>query len=113
MEQPRNWLYDGSRQLPPAVAAATWAAVLSGFSALVHAPLACWRGWWPERRWGFSTQALAGRLADRGKGLAVNVLLAAAAWTRVRARARPARRWPLPAAAAAAIGAWRTRRREH
>jgi len=70
----------------------------------VRTPLAFWRGWWRERRWGFSTQGAGGWLVDRTKGLAVSLVLTAAAWTGAVALARglPGL-WALPAGAALAL----------
>ncbi len=72
-------------------------------SAAVRLPLAWWRGFVRERRWGFSTQRASGWLADAAKGLAVSVVLMAALWTGVvgLARALPGW-WAVPAAAALA-----------
>ena len=83
--------------------AALWAAVVTVGAAAVCLPLDLWRGYLRERRWGFSTQSIGGWLADRAKGQAIAVALAAAAWTGAvgLARAFPSW-WPLPAALAAA-----------
>jgi len=45
---------------------------------VVRLPLAWWRGFVRERRWGFSTQSFRGWLWDRAKGFAVGCALAAA-----------------------------------
>ena len=85
-------------------AAAAWAAIVVLASWLVRAPLSCWRGWWRERRWGFSTQSFGAWLADQGKGLAISVVLLAGAWTGVVALAHALPGWwPAPAAAGAAL----------
>jgi Zn-dependent protease with chaperone function len=99
-----HWLYSPLRSLSPVVAAAAYAALVPTFSAVLRTPLALWRGWWRERRWGFSTQSLGGWLADRAKGLAVSLVLGAAAWTAAvaLARALPGS-WALPAGAALAL----------
>ncbi len=98
------WLYSGPRGLPPAAAAAVYAAIVVTLSALVRLPLGAWRGWRRERRWGFSTQSLGGWLADQAKGLAVNVVLTAVAWTSAVALARALPGWwALPAGAALAL----------
>jgi STE24 endopeptidase len=87
-----------------AAAAVAWAALVLCASTLVRAPLAGWRGWRRERRWGFSTQSLGGWLLDQAKGLVVSVVLLAAAWTGVVALARTLPGWwPVPAAAGAAL----------
>ncbi len=99
-----TWLYDGPRGLPATAAAAAYAAIVVGFSTLVHAPLSFWRGWWRERRWGFSTQSARGWLGDQGKGLAVTVVLSSATWTAAVALARSLPGWwALPAGAALAL----------
>jgi STE24 endopeptidase len=98
-----SWLYSGLRGWPPAAAAAAYAAIVVVLSTVVRLPLAAWRGWWRERRWGFSTQSFGGWLADVAKGLAVNVLLTAIAWTVAVALARALPGWwALPAGAALA-----------
>jgi STE24 endopeptidase len=99
-----RWIFSAVRSLPPAAAAAAYAALVAAFSSAVGTPLALWRSWLRERRWGFSTQSVRGWLADRAKGLAVAVLLAAAAWTAAvsLARASPGW-WALPAGAALAL----------
>ena len=80
-------------------AAAAWSAVVVTAADLVRLPLAWWRGFLRERRWGFSTQTFAGWLGDRAKGWAVGLVLTAAAWTAAvgLARALPGW-WVLPAA---------------
>jgi len=50
-------------------------ALVTGFATLVRLPLSAWRGWFYERRWGFSTQTLRGWLWDRAKGLVLGVAL--------------------------------------
>ena len=103
-----NWVGDrlwaGVARLGWAGSAAAWAAIVVVAADLVAAPLAFWRGFVRERRWGFSTQTPRGWLADRAKGLAIGVVLTAAAWTAAvgLARALPGL-WPLAAAAALAL----------
>src|SRR2546423_15075349 len=63
-----DWLFSPLSSLSPVAAAAAYAALVTAFSSLVRTPLACWRGWWRERKWGFSTQGAGGWLADRAKG---------------------------------------------
>ncbi|HZT52761.1 MAG TPA: M48 family metalloprotease [Gaiellaceae bacterium] len=101
---PGRELWDVVAALGWAGAAAAWAALVLAVSRLVQAPLSCWRGWWRERRWGFSTQSLRGWLADQGKELAVSVVFLAGAWTGAvgLARALPGW-WAVPAAAGAAL----------
>ena len=43
-------------------------ALVLAVSTLVRLPLSAWRGWAWERRWGFSTQSLAGLARGRGQG---------------------------------------------
>jgi STE24 endopeptidase len=104
------WSWVGDRLWAPlaglgwAGSAAAWAAIVVAAADLVGSPLAFWRGFVRERRWGFSTQTARGWLADRAKGLAVGVLLTAAAWTAAvgLARALPDA-WPVAAAPALAF----------
>src|SRR5690348_7967645 len=53
-------LFAPLRPLPPVAAAAAYAALVTAFSSVVRTPMALWRGWWRERRWGFSTQGPGG-----------------------------------------------------
>ena len=100
-----DWLFSPLRSVTPVAAAAAYAALVTAFSSVVRTPLALWRGWWRERRWGFSTQGAGGWLADRAKGLAVSLVLGAAAWTAAVALARALPGWwALPAGAALALG---------
>ncbi|HZD86665.1 MAG TPA: M48 family metalloprotease [Gaiellaceae bacterium] len=96
------WLEPGS--LPPVAAAAAYAAIVVALSDGLRMPLALWRGWLRERRWGFSTQSLGGWVADRAKGLAVSVVLAAGAWAAAvgLAHALPGW-WAVPAGAGLAL----------
>lgn len=99
-------LFAPLRPLPPVAAAAAYAALVTAFSSVVRTPMALWRGWWRERRWGFSTQGPGGWLADRGKGAGVSLLLRAAAWAAAVALARALPGWwALPAGAALALAA--------
>jgi STE24 endopeptidase len=99
-----HWLFSPLDSLPPAAAAAAYAALVTTFSNVLRGPLAFWRGWWRERRWGFSTQGAGGWLADRAKGLAVSVVLGAGAWAAAVALARALPGWwAVPAAAALAL----------
>jgi STE24 endopeptidase len=104
------WTWAGRRlfgavaALPPAAAAAGYAALVVAVSSLVRLPLAAWRGWFRERRWGFSTQSLAAWLGDRAKGLVLSLALTAAAWAAAVALARALPGWwALPAGAALAL----------
>jgi len=100
-----DWLFSPLTSLSPVAAAAAYAALVTALSSVLRTPLAFWRGWWRERRWGFSTQGVGGWLGDRGKGLAVSVVLGAGAWAAAvaLARALPGR-WALPAGVALALG---------
>jgi STE24 endopeptidase len=90
--------------LPPVAAAAAYAALVVTSSSVVRTPPAFWRGWWRERSWGFSTQGAGAWFADRGKSLAVSIVLAAAAWAAAVALARAFPGWwALPAGAALAL----------
>jgi STE24 endopeptidase len=99
-----DWLFAPLKSVSPVAAAAAYAALVTVFSSVVRIPLSFWTGWQRERRWGFSTQSAGGWFADRAKGLAVSIVLGAAAWAAAVALARafPAW-WALPAAAALAL----------
>ena len=97
-------LFSPLTSLSPIAAAAAYAALVTVISNVVRAPLACWRGWWREREWGFSTQGAGGWLGDRAKGLAVSVVLGAGAWAAAVALARALPGWwAVPAGAALAL----------
>jgi STE24 endopeptidase len=99
-----RWLFHPLRSLSPIAAAAAYAALVLTFSSVVRTPLAFWRGWRRERRWGFSTQGAGAWVADRVKGLAVSIVLGAAAWTSAVALARALPGWwAVPAGAALAL----------
>jgi STE24 endopeptidase len=99
-----DWLFSPLTSLSPVAAAAAYAALVTAFSSLLRAPLAFWRGWWRERRWGFSTQGVSGWLGDRAKGLAVSLVLGAGAWAAAVALARSLPGWwAVPAGAALAL----------
>ncbi|HEY2310166.1 MAG TPA: M48 family metalloprotease [Gaiellaceae bacterium] len=96
-----RWLFSPLESLSPVAAAAAYAALVTILSSVVRTPLAFWRGWRRERQWGFSTQGATGWFADRAKGLAVAVVLAAAAWAAAVALARGLPGWwALPAGVA-------------
>ena len=84
--------------------AALWATASLLAAAAATLPLDLWRGLVRERRFGLSIQSARGWLADRAKGEAVGVVLAAGSWTAAigLAHAWP-RWWPVPAAAALAL----------
>ena len=66
---PGRTLFGLVDSLPPAAAAAAYAALVVCVSTLVRLPLAGWRGWLRERRWGFSTQSFGGWVGDGRRGL--------------------------------------------
>jgi STE24 endopeptidase len=104
--RPGRTLFGLVDSLPPTAAAAAYAALVVCVSTLVRLPLAGWRGWVRERRWGFSTQPLGGWLGDRAKGLALSLALTAGAWAAAVALARALPGWwALPAGAALALAA--------
>ncbi|HEY8843572.1 MAG TPA: M48 family metalloprotease [Gaiellaceae bacterium] len=84
--------------------APAYAAIVVAVSAAVGTPLALWRGFVRERRWGLSTQRLPSWAADRCKAAAVNVALTSALLLGLVALARvlPAW-WAAPAAGAFAL----------
>jgi STE24 endopeptidase len=99
-----HWLFSPLASISPVAAAAAYAALVTALSSVVRTPLAFWRGWWRERRWGFSTQSVGAWLADRAKGLTLSLVLGAAAWTAAVALARTLPGWwALPAGAAFAL----------
>jgi STE24 endopeptidase len=94
-------LFSAVDSLSPVAAAAAYAALVVTCSSVVRSPLAFWGGWRRERSWGFSTQSAGAWLVDRGKGLAVSIVLAAGAWAGAVALAREFPDWwALPAGAA-------------
>src|SRR5438552_7863549 len=65
-----------------------YAAIVVALSAAVRTPLAFWRGFVRERRWGFSPQLLPAWAADRAKAVAVRVVFTSAALLGLVALAR-------------------------
>ena len=84
--------------------ALVWPVVVLASVGIVCLPLDAWRGLVRERRFGLSTQTAGGWLADRAKGEAVELVLAALVWAVAvgLGRALP-RWWPVPAAAGLAL----------
>ena len=81
-----------------------WAAIVVVTATLICLPLDLWRGLVRERRWGLSTQSLAGWAADRARSTALSVLFAAGLWTALVALARGLPRWwPVVAVGGAAL----------
>jgi Zn-dependent protease with chaperone function len=81
-----------------------YAAIVVVALALARTPLALWAGLLRERRWGFSTQRFPDWLVDRAKAVAVDAVLAAAAFLGLVTLARGLPGWwVVPAAAALAL----------
>jgi STE24 endopeptidase len=93
--------------LPWGARTLAYAAIVVAVGAGVQTPLAFWRGYLRERRWGFSTQTPRGWFGDRLKTVAVNVVLSASLLLALIALARALPGWwVLPAAATFALGAF-------
>jgi STE24 endopeptidase len=82
--------------------ALVYPAVVVGLLTIVRLPIAYWRDYVREHRWGLSTQSLGGWLADVAKGFAVSALLAAILLFGLIALARWSDAWPLVAGPLAA-----------
>ncbi len=86
------------------LAGAVSAGAAVGLVAVARLPVDFWRGYLYERRWGFSTQSVAGWVADVLKQLLVSCVLAAVAVLGLVALARAFPRWwPAIAAPGAAL----------
>lgn len=84
--------------------ALVWPPVVLAAAGTACLPLDLWRGLVRERRFGLSTQTLGGWAADRAKGEAIELGLAAVVWAAAVALVHASPRWwPLPAAAALAL----------
>jgi STE24 endopeptidase len=84
--------------------ALAFATLVALIGSLVATPLAFWRGYLHERRWGFSTQTIGGWASDRAKGVAIGIVLTALPMLGVIATARVFPSWwPLVAAAGATV----------
>jgi STE24 endopeptidase len=70
-------LYSPVEKWPWWLAALVFGALVVLVTWLVQTPIAYWRGYLHEHRWGFSSQTLGGWFVDRLKGLAVGVVLTA------------------------------------
>jgi STE24 endopeptidase len=70
-------LYGLVEDAPWWVAAPAFTGLVVVVNSLVHTPLAFWRGYLHEHRWGFSTQTPRGWVVDRLKGLGIAVVLTA------------------------------------
>jgi Zn-dependent protease with chaperone function len=76
---PGDWLFGLVDGLPWWGEALAFSALVTLVGALVSTPIAYWRGYLHERRWGFSTQTLGGWAWDRAKGVAIGLVLTAIA----------------------------------
>jgi STE24 endopeptidase len=63
------------------VSAPVFTGLVVVVNSLVHTPLAFWRGYVHEHRWGFSTQIARGWAVDRLKGLGIGAVLTALSLT--------------------------------
>jgi STE24 endopeptidase len=70
-----DWLHGLVDGLPWWGEAIAFSALVALAGSLVATPIAFWRGYLHERRWGFSTQTLGGWVSDRVKGIAIGVAL--------------------------------------
>ena len=97
-------LYETVDDWPWSAAAFSFAALIVLVDSALHTPLAFWRGYVHERRWGFSTQTLNAWALDRLKGVTVAVVLTALPLFALIASVHLLPRWwPLVAAAGAAV----------
>jgi STE24 endopeptidase len=81
-----------------------YASIIIVLSAALRTPLAFWRGYLRERRFGFSTQTWRGWLIDRLKAVGINLVLVPPLLLAVVALARTLPGWwAVPAAAAFAL----------
>lgn len=74
---PGDWLFDLVDWLPWWGEAAVYSALVALVGSLVATPIAYWRGFLHERRWGFSTQTVRGWAWDRVKAVGIGVVLTA------------------------------------
>jgi Zn-dependent protease with chaperone function len=70
-----DWLFGLVDGLPWWGEAIAFSALVALVGSLVATPIAFWRGYLHERRWGFSTQTLGGWASDRAKGVAIGMAL--------------------------------------
>jgi len=70
-----DWLFVLVDELAWWGEAIAFSALVALVGSLVATPIAFWRGYLHERRWGFSTQTLGGWLSDRAKGVAIGMAL--------------------------------------
>jgi STE24 endopeptidase len=99
-----KWLAAPVDELPRWAYALSYTAIVVTVGALLRLPVAYWRGYRYEHKWGFSTQRLGAWLLDWLKGLAVQVvLLSLVILGLVELVAAMHGAWPLLAAPAAAL----------
>jgi STE24 endopeptidase len=72
-----DWLYTPVEDAPWWLAALVFSSLVVLVTSLVQTPLAFWRGYVHEHRWGFSSQTVGAWAADRLKGLGIGVVLTA------------------------------------
>jgi STE24 endopeptidase len=70
-----DWLFGLVDGLPWWGEAIAFSALVAFIGSLVATPIAFWRGYLHERRWGFSTQTFGGWVSDRAKGAAIGMAL--------------------------------------
>jgi STE24 endopeptidase len=70
-----DWLFGLVGGLPWWGEPIAFSALVTLVGSLLATPIAFWRGYFHERRWGFSTQTLGGWLSDRAKGVAIGMAL--------------------------------------
>lgn len=98
-----DWVFAPLNDLAWWAQATAYPALILGVSAFVRAPLAFWRSYVHEHRWGFSTQTVGGWLSDRAKGVAIGAALTGGVMFVFVAVARAfPRAWPWVAAPALA-----------
>lgn len=78
--------------------ALVYPTIVLGLLTIVRLPIAHWRDYVREHRWGLSTQSLAGWLTDLVKGFAVSALIATILLFGLVALAQWSDAWPLIAA---------------
>jgi STE24 endopeptidase len=72
-----DWLYRPVENAPWWLAALVFSALVVLVTSLVQTPLAYWRGYVHEHRWGFSSQTVGSWATDRLKGLGIGIVLTA------------------------------------
>lgn len=97
-------LYDATAGWAWWVRALVFTLLVLTVMTLADLPFAFWRGFVHEHEWGFSTQSFAGWLSDRGKSLAVGLVLTGGALVAFVAAAHEWPSWWPALVAAAAAG---------